>query len=78
MEVGIKNEINADNKHNYVKIYPSYLDKNVKVAEGRRVNLENAVPDITTDEIFAAIKFLNFKSFPEYVSFNNFNFFHKT
>ena len=56
------------NKMEYIKIYPNYLDKNNKVAEGRRVNLETAVEDIQCEEIYTAAKVLNFECICEYVS----------
>ncbi len=38
----------------WVKIYPSYLDKDLKCAEGRKISSEVAVSNPTTKEIFGA------------------------
>ena len=37
---------------NWVKIYPSYLDKNIKHSEGRKVPNDVAVENPTSREIF--------------------------
>jgi signal recognition particle subunit SEC65 len=36
----------------WVKIYPSYLDKDIKCSEGRKIPLEIAVSNPNTKEIF--------------------------
>lgn len=38
-------------KKDWVRIYPCYLDKNLKTSEGRRINLELAIPNISIHEI---------------------------
>mmetsp|Transcript_11466 Transcript_11466/g.11792 ORF Transcript_11466/g.11792 Transcript_11466/m.11792 type:complete len:132 (+) Transcript_11466:16-411(+) len=56
-----------EKNNDYIKIYPNYIDKEVKVSEGRRVNMELAIPNVTAEEIFnAATRVLLFKCEPQY------------
>jgi signal recognition particle subunit SEC65 len=42
-------------------VYPAYLGKGLSRRDGRRLPAEDAVPDVTSDEIQAAAKRLGFK-----------------
>ena len=42
-----------DVQKKWVKFYPSYIDKDLKCSEGRRIPSEIAVSNPTTKEIFA-------------------------
>lgn len=54
---------------NIIKIYPSYFDKNLKVSDGRRVCLNDAIEDPSCEEVYNAIhQILKFECVPEYVS----------
>lgn len=58
--------------HDYVYVYPNYLDKNVKVAEGRKNNLERSITNPRIDEIANAIsKILELPCKLEFVSIRN-------
>jgi|HubBroStandDraft_1064217.scaffolds.fasta_scaffold00319_29 signal recognition particle subunit SEC65 len=42
-------------------VYPAYLGRQLTRRAGRRLPAEQAVPDVTTEEIFQAAKRLGFK-----------------
>lgn len=62
-----KRDINKDE----IKIYPIYIDKNCKVSEGRRINLDMAIENVTSEEIYNVLtNILKFSCKPEYVNNN--------
>ncbi|MGA8542394.1 MAG: signal recognition particle subunit SRP19/SEC65 family protein [Thermoplasmata archaeon] len=42
-------------------VYPAYLGRGLSRREGRRLTESDAVPDVTTEEIFQAAKRLGYK-----------------
>lgn len=56
---------NKAKNEKWICIYPSYLDKNKKVSEGRKVGLEFCIKGITCAEIEDALKKLGLNSFVE-------------
>lgn len=61
-------ENNEALKKNYIKIYPSYIDKQLKHIEGRKVPLTVAVENPLTTEIHAVcLKILGLESTAEKV-----------
>lgn len=42
-----------DVEKKWIKIYPIYIDKGVKVSEGRKVSLANAAENPTAKDIYA-------------------------
>ncbi len=62
----------VDISHDVVKFYPSYIDADCKVYEGRKLKTELCVPGVNTKEIYDALNdILKFKCIPEYVSNSN-------
>jgi len=49
------------NRLDYLKIYPNYLDKDAKIAEGRKTNLDLSVSNPSIKEIFYICKTLGFE-----------------
>jgi len=48
------------NEKNWVRIYPIYIDKDVKLSEGRKVSINNSCEQPLSTEIFQALtKILN-------------------
>ena len=53
---------------NIIKLYPIYLDKTCKVSEGRRVNNDLAIENVTSEEIYNVLtNILKFPCKAEYV-----------
>jgi len=60
----------VDISHDVVKFYPSYIDADCKVYEGRKLKKELCVAGVNTKEIYDVLNdILKFKCIPEYVSF---------
>lgn len=48
------------NEKNWIRIYPIYIDKDVKLSEGRKVSINNSCENPLSTEIFQALtKILN-------------------
>ena len=59
----------TDIAHDVVKFYPSYIDADCKVFEGRKLKKELCIPGVNTKEIYDVLNdILKFKCVPEYVS----------
>ena len=43
------------NEKNWVRIYPIYIDKDVKLSEGRKVSINNSCEQPLSTEIFQAL-----------------------
>ena len=64
-------ENNEALKKKYIKIYPSYIDKQLKHSEGRKVPLSIAVENPLSSEINAVcVQILGMDSAPEKVKSN--------
>lgn len=58
------------NIKDFVHVYPNYIDKENKVNEGRKVNKDKCVSNVTCEEIFNAVsKVIGLKCTPQYVRF---------
>lgn len=58
----------TQNKKDFIHVYPNYIDKENKVTEGRKVNKEKCVSNVTCEEIYNAIsKVIGLKCIPQYV-----------
>ncbi len=58
------------NTKDFVHVYPNYLDKENKVNEGRKINIEKCVSNVTCEEIYNAVsKVIGLKCTPQYVSY---------
>lgn len=61
-------EVITKNIKDFIHVYPNYLDKENKVNEGRKVNKEKCVSNVTCEEIFNAVsKVIGLKCTPQYV-----------
>lgn len=59
----------VESSHDIIKFYPSYIDADCKVYEGRKIKKELCVPGVNTKEIYDVLNdILKFKCVPEYVS----------
>ena len=48
------------NEKNWIRIYPIYIDKDVKLSEGRKVSINNSCEQPSSSDIYQAItKILN-------------------
>ena len=47
------------NEKNWIRIYPIYIDKNVKLSEGRKVSINNSCENPLSSEIFQALTKIN-------------------
>lgn len=52
---------------NWVKVYPIYIDKDMKRSEGRKMPAEFSVEAPTAKEIHSLMKSINLESVMEYV-----------
>ena len=52
---------------NWIKIYPIYIDKDMKRSEGRKMPTEFSVEAPTAKEIHSLMKSINLESVMEYV-----------
>ena len=56
----------------WVKVYPIYIDKEVKISEGRKVNLNNSTEEPTAKAIYQVVtEFLGLKGKIEEVYYYN-------
>ena len=56
----------------WVKVYPIYIDKAVKISEGRKVNLNNSTEEPTAKAIYQVVtEFLGLKGKIEEVYYYN-------
>ena len=43
------------NEKNWIRIYPIYIDKDVKLSEGRKVSINNSCEQPSSSDIYQAI-----------------------
>jgi len=63
-------ESNENLEKKWIKVYPIYIDKGVKLSEGRKVNLENSTEEPTARAIYqVATEFFGLKAKIEEVNY---------
>lgn len=61
-------EQTIENKNDFIKFYPNYIEKTAKVTEGRKVNSEMAIENVLSHEIHKVVsEYLRFPCKVEYV-----------